>query len=738
MLTPHPMVHRSAPSWHSGYLWVGMAMIMAAASLHAAAPASPPSTPAGQTVDTIQGVRVADPYRWLENPSDPAVRTWSDQQNAYTRGYLEGLAAHAELKARLSALIKATSPSYTGLQVRGNHVFAMYQDPKYQQPMLVMLNVALDPNSRQMVIDPNSIDRAGLTAIDWYVASLDGAKVAASLSKNGSEDGTLHVFDTSTGKEIETPIPRVQYPTAGGSVAWSADGHGFWYTRYPGAQVPAADQHFNMQVYFHQLGTPAAGDTLVLGSRDGLERVSEVFLDNGFGLQAITAMVQRGDGNTWAMYSLQPGHPPLRLADYPDGIVYATMGPDGAMYGISRHQSPNGEIVRMASPFAAGGLATAKAIVPASKVAIVSGGAESGQPDLSFGKDRLYVRYVAGGPNSIRAFDLHGRDQGSLPLPRIAGNSEIVSLPNGDAVFDVTSYLRPRYFAIWRARSGSVEESAIRNTAPYSFEGYQVIREFAVSKDGTNVPVMIVGKAGIRLDGTHPLLLYGYGGCGINTSPRFLPPTIKVWLDAGGIYCDAVIRGGAEYGERWHQEGMLTRKQNVFDDFYAIARHLIERGYTSADKLALLGGSNGGLLMGAEITQHPQLARAVVSVAGLYDMLRSELDPNGAFNVSEYGSVRDPQQFKALYAYSPYHHVSRGTKYPAVLLMSGANDGRVNPMQSRKFVAALQSATSSGLPVLLWTDATSGHGFGSSLDERIEEQADYMSFLFKQLDMHLP
>jgi prolyl oligopeptidase len=716
-----------------GGLWLGAAMIMTAASADAAVPGSPPPTATGPTVDTIQGTRVADPYRWLENTQTPAVQAWSDQQNAYTRGYLEGLPVHAEVKARLEALIKATSPSYAGLQVRGSRAFAEYKDPKYQQPMLVMLNASLDPQSRRTVIDSNAIDPAGLTAIDWYVASPDGAKVAASLSKNGSEDGTLHVFDTTTGKEIETPIPRVQYPSAGGSMAWSADGQGFWYTRYPGPEASAADQHFNMQVYFHKLGAAAAGDALALGSRDGLERVSEVFLDNESDLQAITAMVQRGDGNTWAMYCLQQGRAPIRLADYSAGIVYATLGPDGAMYGISRRHSSNGEVVRLAPPFAAGGLATAAAIVPAGDVAIVSGGAESKQPDLSFGKDRLYVRYISGGPNSIRVFDLGGKGQGALPLPKFASNAEIVSLQNGDAVFDVAGYLRPRYYAIWHARNGGIEETAIRDSAPYSYKDYEVVREFAVSKDGTKVPVMIIRRKGVKLDGTNPLLLYGYGGYGISTSPRFLPPMFKIWLDAGGIYCDAVIRGGADYGERWHQQGMLTSKQNVFDDYYAVAQHLIGRGYTSSNKLALLGGSNGGLLMGAQITQHPQLARAVVSVAGIYDMVRAELDPNGAFNVTEYGSVKDAEQFKALYAYSPYHHVVRDTKYPAVLLLSGAHDGRVNPMQSRKFVAALQGATASGLPVLLRTNATSGHGFGSSLDEKIDEQADYMSFLFSQV-----
>ena len=698
-----------------------------------AVPGPAPPTATGQTVDTIQGARVPDPYRWLESGGDAAVKTWSDRQNAYARAYLDALAIHRDIQEKLGALVKASSPSYSGLQGRGQHVFASYNDPKYQQPMVVMLNAAADPQSRQTVIDPNVIDPSGHTAIDWYTVSADGSKVAASISKNGSEDGTLHVFDAASGKEIESPIPRVQYPTGGGSLAWSADGHGFWYTRYPGSDAPATEQHFNLQVYFHKLGTPASGDALVLGKRDGLERISEVFLDNRFGLPFVVAMVERGDGNAWSMYVIQPGKAPLRLSSYSDDIVYAAMGPDGGIYGISRHRSSNGDVIRLGAPFATGGLTSAPVIVASSDAAIVSGGAEAGNPDLSFNKDRLFVRYISGGPNSVRVFDFHGKDHGMLPLPQIAGNSEIESLHNGDVLFDVTSYLRPRYYALWHAQDGSVTETGLHNSAPYSYDGYEVTREFAVSKDGTKVPVMIIHKSGTRLDGTNPTLLYGYGGFGINSVPQFLSAAVKIWLDAGGIYCDAVIRGGAEYGERWHQDGKLTRKQNVFDDFYAIGQHLIDRKYTSSAKLALMGGSNGGLLMGAEITQHPQLARAVVARAGIYDMLRNELDPNGAFNVVEFGSVKDQEQFKALYAYSPYHHVTPGTRYPAVLLMTGANDGRVDTMQSRKFAAALQGATSSGLPVLLRTDATAGHGMGSSLDARIAQQADYLSFLFDQL-----
>jgi prolyl oligopeptidase len=252
---------------------------VATAALAATVP-PPPATPTGNTVDVIQGMKIADPYRWLENWNDPKVQAWSDAQNARTRAYLDSLPDRAPIKEQLTQLIKATSPSYADLKARGARVFAIYNDPKFQQPMLVTMNAAADPQTRAALIDPNKLDPKGLTAIDWFVPSGDGGKVAVSLSKNGSEDGTVHVYDVASGKEIDTPIPRVQYPTAGGSLAWAADGKGFWYTRYPGPEAPEAEQHFNTQVYFHRFGADAAKDALALGAKDGLERVSEVFLDN--------------------------------------------------------------------------------------------------------------------------------------------------------------------------------------------------------------------------------------------------------------------------------------------------------------------------------------------------------------------------------------------------------------------------------------------------------------------------
>ncbi len=717
-------------------LWL-LAALFTCEALAASIP-PPPATPAGNTIDTIQGVKVSDPYRWLENAADPKVDAWSDAQNARTRAYLDGWPGRAAVKARLTQLITASSPAYSYLIARGTRVFARYTDPAKQQPMLVTLDATANPASRKTLLDPNTLDPKGLTAIDWFVPSGDGTKLAVSLSKNGSEDGTLYVYDVATGKQIGEPIDRVQYPTAGGSMAWAADGKGFWYTRYPGADAPAADRHFYLQAYFHKLGTPVASDKLALGKANGLERVSELFLDNRNNRSEIMAMVQRGDGNIWAFYVLSENAPPLQVGAYADKIVYATIGPDGGVYAISRKNSANGEILKLAAPFKAMGLAKAPVIVPSGKTAILSGGAEEQEEDLNFDSHRLFVRDIAGGPIDVRIFDLNGKPQGALPLPEVASNSEIVSLRDGNVLYSVSTYLRPRYYARWNPSTNKTEETAIKQTSPISYDDAEVRRLFATSKDGTKVPVNVVLKKGTKLDGSHPLLLYGYGGYGISMTPGFLSASDRIWLDAGGIYAIANIRGGSEYGERWHQEGMLLKKQNVFDDFAAAAQYLIDMKYTSHEKLALLGGSNGGLLMGAVLTQHPSLARAVVSEVGIYDMVRSELDPNGAFNTTEYGSVKDPQQFKALYGYSPYHHVDKGARYPAVLMMTGANDGRVNPLHSRKFTAALQTSSVSGLPILLRTSKTSGHGIGSSLDERIAEQTDILTFYFDQLGMKYP
>ena len=695
---------------------------------------SAPTFPRGDTIDTIQGVKVADPYRALEDPSDPKVQAWSDAENARTRAYLDALPGRAAVVAKITRLIKTSSAQFAALQARGPYVFGLYFDPKQQQPALVVLSVAGDLSSRRALFDPNVVDPRGHTAIDWYVASPDGSKVAVSLSKNGSEDGVLHIFDVATDKEIEPPINRVQFPTAGGGVAWAADGLSFWYTRYPDETSPESDRHFSQALYLHRLGRSSASDPLVLSAKDGLPRTAEIYLDGSRGGVSALASVELGDGGEYQHYVLKPDGSVVQISHYADKIIGgAVIDRDGAVYGVSRLDASMGKVVKLSVPYS-GGFSAAKVIIPERPDAAIIDGGQFNHP-LTLSGDHLFVTRVAGGPDEVSVYDLAGHNATKLVMPPVAAVDEVDDLPDGGVLFNVSTYLEPPVFMKWSASDGSVSQTALAMTSPISFKDAQVTRIFATSKDGTKVPVSVISRKGLKLDGSNPVLLYGYGGYGINQTPSFAGTRARLWLDAGGVYAEANIRGGGEYGERWHHEGMLIKKQNVFDDFDAAAEELIRLGYTNHRKLALHGGSNGGLLIGAMITQHPALARAVVSQVGIYDMLRVELDPNGAFNVTEFGSIKDPEQFRALYAYSPYHNVRQGTAYPAVLMMTGATDGRVNPLQSRKFAAALQAATASNLPILLRTAKNAGHGIGSSLDEEIAEGADRDMFLFDQLGM---
>jgi len=703
------------------------------ASLPAAA-AVPPSTDIQPATDTYFDMKVVDPYRWLEDASSSKVDAWNKEQNTYARAYLDALPARKPLKQRLTALITATSPSYSELRAVAGKLFALYNDPKFQQPMLVSLDASAKLDTKKTVLDPNRLDAAGRTSIDWFVPSHDATLVAVSLSRGGSENGTLHIYNAATGDELGETIPRVQYPTAGGSLAWAADNKSFWYTRYPGEERPEADRHFFMQVFFHTIGADWTKDPMVLGTEDGIPRIGEIFLNNPYAPDAVLASVQKGDGGEWAQWVLGAQGRKIKIAAFEDRIVAATLAPDHSLYLISLKNAPNGSVLKLA-PGAA--LAEAKVIVPEAKSALIIQDRDTPRPP-TLTSTRMLLSYIEGGPTEVRAFSLDGRPEGKLPFGEIASLGNLEAVPGGDVLIEVQSYLRLPYYARWRASSGQIEETELAARGVISFDDSEVVRSFATSKDGSKVPINIIRKKGYKPDGKTPVLLYGYGGYGVSMEPHFLGAFVRLWLDGGGIYAEANLRGGAEYGQRWHEEGRLLNKQNVFDDFAAAGQELIKLGYTDHDHLALRGGSNGGLLMGAEITQQPDLARAVVSSVGIYDMLRVELDPNGSFNTTEFGTVTEPRQFQALYAYSPYHHVKAGTKYPAVLMLTGANDGRVNPMQSRKFTAALQTATGSGLPVLLRISTTSGHGIGSSLSERIDQQADQLAFLFDQLGMTLP
>ncbi len=680
-----------------------------------------PPTPKRPAADEYHGVKVVDDYRWLENFEDPAVKSWVAEQNRFSRAALDAVPARAALISRLRAVYAGESTAYYYL-TRRKLLFALKNQPPKNQPLLVALKSPDDPASERVVLDLNVLNPKGTTAIDFYVPSLDGRFVAASLSENGSEDGSVHVYETATGRALPDVVPRVNFATAAGSVAWDKGATGFYYTRYPqGDERPKEDANFYQQVYFHKLGTPASADAYVLGKE--FPRIAEVVLSTSDDGGYVLATVANGDGGEFAHYLLNPQGAWRQLTKFSDKVRSAAFGLDGNLYLLSRDGAPRGKIVAL--PLDRPELSEAKTVVP-------EGDATVG--DFLLTPRRLYAVEMAGGPSRIRVYDLKGGRQTTIPVGPVSTVDLGARLDGDEVLFGVESYTEPFAWHRFDPAAGKAVKTRLGGASTVSFDDAQVVREFATSKDGTKVPLNIVMRKGTKLDGRNPTILYGYGGYGINTVPHFSRRS-RVWLDAGGIFVEANLRGGGEYGEEWHRGGNLTRKQNVFDDFAACARYLIEKKYTSPPKLAIEGGSNGGLLMGAALTQHPEMFRAVVSYVGIYDMLRVELSPNGGFNVTEFGTVKDPELFRALYAYSPYHHVQDGTAYPAVLFLTGDNDWRVDPMQSRKMTARLQAATSSGRPVFLVTSSETGHGIGTGLDARIAETADVFSFLFRELEM---
>ena len=683
---------------------------------------SAPDTPKKPVATEYHGVTVEDPYQWLESDEDSQVKAWSDAQNQRTRKNLDSFPDRAAIEKQLQEWYAKTSPSYSSLVSRPGILFAMKFQPPKQQPLLVTLVSADDLKSEKVVLDPNVLDTKGTTAIDWFAPSSDGKYVAMSLSKGGSEDGTLHFYETATGKALPDTIAHVQYPTAGGSAAWNADGTGVYYTRFPRkGERPDADLNFYQQIYFHKLGTPDTEDKYSIGK--DFPRIAEIAIAASRDGKYILATVANGDGGDFAHYLLGSDGTWKQITQFSDQIKLARLGRDNALYLLSRAGAPRGKILRL--PLDVPELKNAAEIVASGEAVI-----EQIVPST----DALYIADLLGGPSQIRRFDLNGKNETTITTPQISAVQELLALEDGSLLFRDVSYTDP---AAWfHCLNGKTEpvKTALQSTSPVSFADIEVRREFATSKDGTKIPLNVLSRKGMKRDGNNPTLLYAYGGYGISMSPNF-DFTRRLWFDRGGVYVVANIRGGGEFGEEWHKAGNLTKKQNVFDDFAAAAEYLTNENYTRPGKLAIQGGSNGGLLMGAMITQHPDLFRAVVSSVGIYDMLRVELAPNGAFNVTEFGTVKNPEQFKALYAYSPYHHVMDGTKYPAVLMMTGANDGRVAPYHSRKMTARLIAANKSENPILLRTSSSAGHGMGTALSERIKQSADIYAFLFGQLGM---
>jgi prolyl oligopeptidase len=694
----------------------------------AGAIAMPPETKKEPVSDVYHGVSVQDDYRWLENWDDKRVQAWSDAQNVFAREYLDRLPQVAEIRKRVTEIMSAKTVSYSELASYHGTLFAIKREPPKQQPFLIVIPSLETPDKTRVLVDPNLIDPKFTTAIDWYIPSPDGQVVAVSLSHGGSESGDIHFYATETGKEIHEVIPHVNTGTAGGDLVWTPDGTGVFYTRHPrtGERAPE-DCNFYQQIYYHKLGTPTETDRYELGK--DFPRIAETEFEMHDKSGTLLARVQNGDGGEFANYLRSADGRWTRINDFADQIVQATFGPNDDLYLISRVDADRGKILRL--PLATPDIKLAETIVPEGPDTIVTSFYHA-SPTLLATQTCLYVVYQLGGPSELRVFDLKGNrlaGPAQLPLSSIGG---LTRIGDADVLFSNTSYVRPAAIYHFHAAEVRTEKTWLASPAPVDFSDIQVVREFATSKDGTKIPVNILMSKTAKRDGANPAVLNGYGGYGSNVTPGF-SGVRHVLLEQGFVYAVANLRGGGEYGEPWHRQGNLTNKQNVFDDFDAAARHLIARGYTSSAKLAIEGGSNGGLLMGATLTQHPDLMRAVVSHVGIYDMLRVEKSPNGVFNIVEFGTVKDLDQFRALHAYSPYHHVHDGTKYPPVLFLTGANDPRVDPMQSRKMTARLQAATGSSEPILLRTSSNAGHGGDTALSEKIEQTVDVFAFLFDRL-----
>jgi prolyl oligopeptidase len=720
-------------------LWsVGASVETRQAVSQAAAPvAAPPAAERRPVRDSYNGLEVVDEYRWLENWDDPAVKAWSAGQSTYARSVLDALPRRDAIRARLRQLTGG-SRGFSSLSYRNGTLFALETEPPKQQPFLVTIPDANDPASARVIVDPAAIDPKGGLAIDWYVASPDGAFVAASLSAGGSERGDVHTYDVKTAARTGEIVPRVNGGTAGGSLCWTPDGSGFYYTRYPApGERPDQDLDFYLQVYFHARGTPAAQDRYELGK--DFPRIAEIQLACSAG-GYVAANVQNGDGGGFAQYLRSPAGRWTRLTSFGDGVDSAFFGAPGAwqddVFFVSHAGAPRGQILRLhLDPARAPRIADATPIVPERADAVIDFDFYGARGVVTTAT-RLFTIDLIGGPNQVRVFDQRGRLVSTLPLPRVSALNELVPIGGDRILYKVTTYTEPStWYELDLSRGTPGIQPARRGISTRSsidLSNMVVSREVATSKDGTKVPLTVVRHKGTPLDGRNPTLLTGYGGYGLSQRPYFLGNRM-VWLEQGGVFAIANLRGGGEFGEAWHRAGRLIQKQNVFDDFIACAEHLVRARYTSAARLAIEGGSNGGLLMGAAMTQRPDLFRAVVSHVGIYDMLRVELSPNGSFNVPEFGTVKNGDQFRAMRAYSPYHRVRDHVSYPPTLFLTGANDPRVDPMHSRKMTARLQAAMDGEGTVLLRTSGSTGHGIGTPLDEAIEQSTDVYAFLFKQL-----
>ena len=671
-----------------------------------------PHTERENVVDDVHGVKIVDPYRWLEADASDRVRDWTDRQNARTRAVLDALPERAGFARRLRELLSVGLLS-TPRPIAGR-IFHTRREGEQKQAVLYVRDGVGAPD--RALIDPNSLDRDGLVTIDWYYPSPDARYVAYGLSRGGDEMSTLHVIETVTGKNLVDRIPYTQRST----VAWISSDGGFYYTVHPApGSVAAGDENYYRRVRYHRLGDDPAKDQLVFGEGRPKEDILGVSasLDGRWVLFTALKGWARSD-----LYLLDRDHPERGLATVLEGKDAIAEGfvLDGRVWLRTNLDAPNYRVVSVACE--APDASRWETVVP-EQDAVIQGFERT--------RDRLAVLRLHRATSRLATYDLRGRDERDISLPSVGAIEIVEGEHDGDRIgYTFQSFTQPPIAFVADARTAKAQEVArLRMPDGLDVAGISVEQTTYASRDGTEITMFLVHRMDVRPTGDIPTVLTGYGGFNISRTPVYSAGA-AVWVEAGGLFALPNLRGGGEYGERWHRAGMLANKQNVFDDFHAAAEALIARGWTNAGHLAIAGGSNGGLLVGAALTQRPALFAAVCCAVPLLDMLRYQNFRIARFWIAEYGSAEDAQQATWLRRYSPYHNVVAGVRYPPVLFTTAEGDSRVDPMHARKMAALLQAQSEDPESVvLLRVDRDAGHGIGKPLDKQVDDFADQYAFI---------
>jgi prolyl oligopeptidase len=672
-----------------------------------------PDTPTSDTIELLHGDPVPDPYRWLEDGESAETRRWTEAQNALTTAYLEAVPARPSIRRRLEELLQIGAVG-APTPVRGRY-FYLRRDGTQDQPVLYRRDGV--EGTDLVAVDVNALSQDGTTALDWYFPSHDGRLLAYGLSAGGSEESTLHLLDVDRGTLLPDRIPD----TRAASLAWLPDATGFYYTRYPGAgQVSEGERQYHRAVYFHRLGTEPAADPLVFQPAEK-EHWPGVDLSPD-GRWLVLQVARTFDQTDLYLRDCSRDGPFVPVAkDLPASFEGHVV--DGRLYIRTDLDAPNYRL--LVADAVAPQRERWREIVPARADAVLDGVMVLGR--------RLALSYLERASSRLRLADRDGRALREIDLPALGSVFGWGGEPDGEELFyGFSSFAVPP--SIYRVDLVDDRQRLWRRVEapgvdPDAYAAEQV--EYR-SKDGTRVTMFLVRQRDLAPDGDRPTYLTGYGGFNISMTPTFSRSAL-LWLERGGVLAIPNIRGGGEYGESWHQGGMLGRKQNSFDDFIAAAEWLIGQRWTRPGRLAIVGGSNGGLLMGACLTQRPELFRAVVIQVPLLDMLRYHHFRIARLWIPEYGSSDDPEQFRWLRAYSPYHRVTEGAAYPAVLLATAESDTRVDPLHARKMAARLQAATGAKRPILLRLEARAGHGAGKPIRKVLDELTDTWSFVFSEL-----